>query len=289
MVEIKPFRLNWTQRFIMFLEQIRYLYLPNVGLQLIASSEVNDRIQKSFLHDLVGQHWHQQDPLPENYQAAYLYQPSLSDILFGWLSTESSPEGKIWPAFIGHYLPAILSSSLAEIIFAFLSKGPMMTLASQVPTTLTKVAAPDLWHYQPQRSGVVMSPEERQHCHDAIRQGQCVNVFTFEIESQPATAGITEDRTEQIIQVMMKYIGPIARITVWQFVEATIEITDPQQRIQALIQQALKDVAAPEKTACRQEIEAIFYTNFQTVQSQPPNYSERNSQPMKWRGKLINL
>jgi hypothetical protein len=273
----------------MFLEQIRYLYLPNVGLQLVASSEVNDRIQKSFLHDLVGQYWHQQDPLPLNYQAVYLYQPAPSDILFGWLFTESSPEAKIWPAFIGHYLPAILSSSLAEIIFAFLSKGPMITLASQVPTTLTRVAAPDLWHYQPQRPGVVMSSEARQRCHDAIRQEQCVNAFTFEIEAQPATAEITEDRTEQLIQVMMKYIGPIARITIWQFVEATNAITDPQQRIQELIQQTLKDVADSEKAACRQEIEAIFYTNSQTVQSQPLNYSEPNSQPMKWRGKLINL
>jgi hypothetical protein len=273
----------------MFLEQIRYLYLPNVGLQLIASSEVNDRIQKSFLHDLVGQHWHQQDPLPLNYQAVYLYQPSPSDILFGWLFTESSPEGKIWPAFIGHYLPASLSICLAEIIFAFLSKGPMMTLASQAPTTLTRVAAPDLWHYQPQRPGVVMSPEERQHCHDAIRQGQCVNTFTFEIEAQPAIAEINEDRTEQLIQVMLKYIGPIARITVWQFVEATSPIADPQQRIQELIQQALKDVVEHKKVACRQDIESIFYTNHQTVQTQPPNYSDLNSQPMKWRGKLINL
>jgi hypothetical protein len=273
----------------MFLEQIRYLYLPNVGLQLIASSEVNDRIQKSFLHDLVGQHWHQQDPLPLNYQAVYLYQPAPSDILFGWLFTESSPEAKIWPAFIGHYLPAILSSSLAEILFAFLSKGPIMPSVSQVPTTLTRVAAPDLWHYQPQRPGVVMSSEERQRCHDAIRQGQCVNAFTFEIGAQPAIAEINEDRTEQLIQAMMKYIGPIARITVWQFVEATSPIADPQQRVQELIQQALKGVADHEKVACRQEIETIFYPDSQTFQSQPLSYSELNSQPMKWRGKLINL
>lgn len=284
-----PIQSNWTRQFIMFLEQIRYLYLPNVGLQLIASSGVNDRIQKSFLHDLVGQHWHQQDPLPQNYQAVYLYQSSPSDILFGWLFTESSLEGKIWPVFIGHYLPAILNSCLAEILFAFLSKGPMMPLASQAPTTLTKVIAPDLWDYQPQRSGVMMSSEERQHCHDAIRQGQCVNAFTFEIETQPAIAEINEDSTEQLIQVMMKYIGPIARITVWQFVEATSPIADPQQRVQELIQQALKDVSDHEKTACRQEVEGIFYPNSQTFQSQPPNYSEPNSQPMKWRGKLINL
>lgn len=274
----------------MFLEQIRYLYLPNIGLQLIASSEVSDQIQQSFLYDLVGQHWHQHNPLPQHYQAVYLYQPSLSDIVFGWLYTEYSQTlDNILPAFIGHYLPASLNSSLAEIIFAFLSKGPMMNLGTHAPTTLAKVPAPDLWNYQPQRPGVVMGLQERQHCHEAIRQGKCAHAFTWVIADKPAIAELSEDRTEQLIQVLMKYIGPIARLTVWQLVEDSAVIADPQQRTQKLIQLTLNTVADTEKTACRQEIEQILYLNPDVFQNQPQTHSEPDSQPLKWRGNLINL
>jgi hypothetical protein len=274
----------------MFLEQIRYLYLPKIGLQLIASSDVSDVIRNSFLHNLVEQHWHRQGPLPPDYQAVYLYQPSLSDILFGWMYIESASETlDTWPFFIGYYLSVRLSSSLADIIFAFLSKGPMICLDSNGSTRLAKVPAPDLWNYQPQRPGIVMSAQERQYCYDAIRQSKCANAFTDLVEDVSVFVEMNEALTEQLIQILTKYIGPIARLTVWQLVEDTAKISDSQIRTRELLRCSVNAVAEQDKTAFCRDIEPIFGASYQILQPQPQKHSEPDSQPLKWRGNLINL
>jgi hypothetical protein len=282
------------QRFIMFLEQILYTQAPKIGLTLIVSSGVSDTIQHHFLRDLVDQYWNTQEPPPLRYKAVYLYQPSLTDILFGWLYTHDNPEQSATsttPCFIGHYLREALNSSLADIIFAFLSKGPVVSPTQVPPRTLSKISAPNLWIYEPQRSGVIMGAEERQRCYQAIQQGECVHAFSAGVESKSAVE-LNDTLTEELIQILMRRIGPIARILTWQIVEETAKIQDPFQRAIQVIHRAVESVQPSEKASVREELEQIFSTSAESSVyplSPPPQNLDSDSPPLKWRGNLINL
>jgi hypothetical protein len=278
----------------MFLEQIFYTHFPKIGLELTVSSGVSGTIQRHFLRDLVGQYWNAKEPPPLNYKAVYLYQPSLTDILFGWLyayDNHEQSEAGTTPCFIGHYLSAALNSSLADIIFAFLGKGPVVNPAQVQAKTLSKIPAPDLWTYGPQGSGVMMGAAERQRCHAAIQQGDCVRVFCAVVESRSAIE-LTDALTEEIVQLLQRRIGPIARVVTWQIVEDTAKIQDPTQRAMQLICRVVEAVQPSERNAVREELEQIFYVTADPAFCSLPSSSQSidaNTQPLKWRGNPINL
>jgi hypothetical protein len=251
----------------MLLEQFLYTSFSNVGFQLLASQGINDLVQQELLSKIVQQHWDHYNPPSRHYRAIYLHQTSPQGCLFGWLYNigQDDLDRHHTPYFVGHYLPSIsLNSTLLELIFAFLTKGPafnpIANLDLQTTKNLQRQNLPDLWFYQPLRPGLMVSDTERHRCHAALLEGQRATMFTCISEKHEQVAELDETICEALTNALTKHLGPIAQIIVWQALEEAIPIMDPHQRAQWImgkLSSELLDVSV--KKAFCQELETILY------------------------------
>jgi hypothetical protein len=245
----------------MLLGQFLYTSFSDIGFKLLSSRGVGERIQTDLLCNIIGRYWDDHHPPPRHYRAVYLYQPSLDDCLFGWLYNNGKDDldRLNTPYFVGHHLPISLNSILAELIFLFLFKGPAVNPYLQTINNLEELNLPDLWTYQPQRPGVMISDVARARCHELIREGQLVDVFT-PIADHELVAEINEEASEALITVLTKHLGPIARIIVWQALEESTYLIDPYQRAQWLMKRLDGELLDPSvKPAFRQDVSQILF------------------------------
>jgi hypothetical protein len=260
----------------MLLGQFIYTSFPDIGFKLLATQGMSHPIQSDLVRTIVSQYWDDHNPPPPHYRAVYLYQPSLNDCLFGWLYNNGQDDlGRHnTPYFVGHHLPISLNSILVELIFLFLFKGPAVNTHLRTVTTLEELNLPDLWTYQPQRPGVLVSDIARAKCHEAIRDGRLVDMFTSVADSE-LVAEINEDVCEALIAGLTKYLGPVARIVVWQAMEESTHIVDPYQRAQWMVGRLCSELLdSSAEPTLRQEIEQILYLNkppLKSLQKATPN------------------
>jgi hypothetical protein len=259
----------------MLLEQFLYTSFSDVGFQLLASQGISDLVQQDLLVNIVQRHWDHYNPPPRHYRAVYLHQTSLQGCLFGWLYNigQDDLDRHHTPYFIGHYLSSIsLNSTLLELIFAFLTKGPAFNplndLNLETTTTLQRQNLPDLWFYQPLRAGLMVSDTERNKCHAAIREGQRATMFTAISEKHEMVVELDEHICEALTNALTKHLGPIARIIVWQALEEAIPMVDPYQRAQWIIGKLSAELldASTKQVFC-QELETILYGRNASIQT----------------------
>jgi len=163
-----------------FLGQLVYTSFPGVGFRSLTSAQVSPQIQQAFLEQIVYQYWDSYNPPEFGFRAAYLYQVTLEQTLFGWLFNDGLDDlGRSHvPYFICYCLPKPLHVSQLEKIFACLQRGPVMLINRQyVPATIESLFALDSLDYQPARRGVGIPLEVRKHGYAALQQGSLLNLF----------------------------------------------------------------------------------------------------------------
>jgi len=162
------------------LGQLVYTSFPGVGLRAIASTQVPAEIQQAFIQQVVYQHWDAYHPPSSGYRAAYVYQVTPEQSLFGWLYNDGVDDlgRQHVPYFLCYYLAAPLFAFQLENIFTCLLRGPIALIDRQrLPDALEPIVAPDLWAYEPARLGVMVPFDVCQRGHLALKQRQLLDLL----------------------------------------------------------------------------------------------------------------
>jgi predicted regulator of Ras-like GTPase activity (Roadblock/LC7/MglB family) len=160
--------------------QIVYTSFPGIGFKSLVSQQIPLDIQQAFIQQVVYQHWDTYNPPQAGFRAAYLYQFSPDQNLFGWLYNEGTDElGRSnIPCCIGYYLAGLLSTVQLENILTCLDIGPVTSIdRHNPPASLENIIIPDLCNYQPARSGVAISSDIRKQTHKDLLQKKLLNLF----------------------------------------------------------------------------------------------------------------
>lgn len=164
----------------LLVEQLIYTSFPKIGFKCLVTEQVPLAIQQAFCEQIVHQYWDTYNPPEVGYRAAYLYQISYNQVIFGWLYNDGADDfGRAnIPYFIGYYLPETLNSFQLDKIFTCLETGPVKLIDRRYPPeSIENLLIPDFCLYEAPRRGVVICPEVRQQGHNSLEKKILVNLF----------------------------------------------------------------------------------------------------------------
>lgn len=174
----------------LFLGQLIYTSFAKLGFQTLTSAEVPVDIRERFIQNIVHQHWDSYSPPPADYRAAYIYQVSPEQTLFGWLYNDGADDfdRSHVPYFVCYYLPESLSSDRLKSIFTCLLIGPIEQLDRDfLPDRITSVEIPSE-HYQSVRPGIGIFAPVQEQGFLSVQQEKLFRMF------------VSEDRTGQNLE-----------------------------------------------------------------------------------------
>ncbi|WP_414565270.1 MULTISPECIES: WD40 repeat domain-containing protein [unclassified Anabaena] len=178
----------------LLLGQLVYTSFAGVGFTTLVSTEVPAEVQQAFIQEVVYQYWDSYNPPSAGYQAAYLYQVTPEQCLFGWLYNDGLDDfGRSdVPYFVCYYLAGKLQPIQLENIFICLRTGPATLIDRQnVPDTLENVVAPDLWNYHSARAGVEIPRDKIDQSQMALQEGELLNLFAFTVDGKIPSISIS--------------------------------------------------------------------------------------------------
>jgi phosphate transport system substrate-binding protein len=164
----------------LLLGQLVYTSFTGKGFRTVTSPQVPAEIQQAFLQHVVSQYWDSYHPPKLDYRAAYVYQVSAEQTLFGWLYNDGVDElGRSnVPYFICYYISESLFDFQLVNIFTCLERGPVAILDRYQPQAYieTKVL-PNLWDYQSAKAGVKIPLYLRQQSYTALHRRNLLEIF----------------------------------------------------------------------------------------------------------------
>ena len=191
----------------LLLSQLVYTSFAGRGFSTLASAQLPIEIQQTFMQRLVAQYWDSYNPPASGYRAVFLHQISPASTLFGWLYNDGTDDlGRSdVPLFVCYYITEPLFDFQLANIFICLEKGPVALIDRHNPSACleTKVI-PDLWSYQPARSGVAIPSTVRQRSYFALRQGELLELFV-PVNEQETTIDLSQQTYEQQIATLSIY------------------------------------------------------------------------------------
>lgn len=160
--------------------QLVYSSFCGAGFKSFHSARVPEAVREFFIREIVYPHWDAYNPPGVGYQAAFIYQVTPDDCLFGWMYDDGLDElgrGHV-PYFHSYHLSGELRSTDLDRMFIYVQRGPLTQVDRQsCPVTLETLISPDLWNYRPARRGVVIPFEIQEHCHRALKEQQLLALF----------------------------------------------------------------------------------------------------------------
>lgn len=166
----------------LLLGQLIYTSFAKVGFQALTSAEVPAEIRQEFIEKIVYQHWDAYNPPDASYRAAYLYQVSTTQTLFGWLYNDGTDDFDRThvPYFMCYYLSGLLESAQLRLIFRSLLTGPIELVDRQSPPEeINSITLPDRL-YQSARSGVGIFAPVQEQAYLSVQQGKLFRMFVSE-------------------------------------------------------------------------------------------------------------
>ncbi len=166
----------------LLLGQLIYTSFANVGFQALISAEVPVEVRQKFIEQIVYQHWDSYNPPDENYRAAYLYQISATETLFGWLYNDGTDDfdRSHVPYFVCYYLPQALESTQLRLIFRCLLMGPTNLIDRQSPPNEIESVVLSNQPYQSARAGVGIFAPIQEQAYLSVQQGKLFRLFVSE-------------------------------------------------------------------------------------------------------------
>lgn len=231
----------------LFLDQLVFTSFLKVGFKLLASEKVSKELQQVFLERVVHTYWDSYNPPRFGYQAVYLHQVTLDHSLFGWLYNDGADDiGRNHvPYFVCYHLAQKLHAVQLENIFTCLYKGPVALIDRQsLPGSLETLVAPDLWSYQPARTGVAIPSDVRDPSYIALKQGQLLDLFV-PINETEMIAELNAQTCEHLKQALSNHIGSMANIIVRQVVDQAVLLRDPYQQALQVYHKLVAEVEDP--------------------------------------------
>lgn len=191
----------------LLLSQLIYTSFAGRGFSTLASAQLSIEIRQTFMQRLVSQYWDSYNPPASGYRAVFLHQISPEETLFGWLYNDGTDDlGRSdVPLFVCYYITEPLFDFQLANIFICLEKGPVGLIDRHNPSArLETKVIPDLWSYQPARSGVAIPLAIRQRSYLGLRQGELLELFV-PVNEQETTIDLSEQTYEQQIATLSIY------------------------------------------------------------------------------------
>ena len=163
----------------LLLGQLVYTSFFGIGFQCLSSSGISTEIQQAFIEHIVYRYWNSYNPPKSEYRAAYLYQISADQTLFGWLYNDAMDEwgrGNI-PYFICYYLDRSLQPAQLEALITCLNTGPVALVERNSPRSLEAVTIPDVEIYRSTAAGVAIPLRLQKQCQMALGQENLLDLF----------------------------------------------------------------------------------------------------------------
>ncbi|MBD1846298.1 WD40 repeat domain-containing protein [Cyanobacteria bacterium FACHB-63] len=164
------------------LGQLIYTSFTKLGFQALTSAAVPAEIHQAFIEQIVQQHWDSYNPPSANYRAAYLYQISSDQTLFGWLYNDGADNfhRSHVPYFVCYYLANSLQSNELKTIFTCLLKGPIELVdRDSQPQSLKEIEISNE-SYQSARLGIGIFAAIQKQAHLSIQQDRLFRMFVSE-------------------------------------------------------------------------------------------------------------
>lgn len=169
----------------LLLGQLIYTSFAKLGFKALTSAEVPAEVCQTFVEEIVYQHWDSYNPPSSDYRAAYLYQISPDQTLFGWLYNDGIDDfGRSHvPYFVCYYLTESIQSVELKSIFTWLLKGPIEDVDRQnPPEEITSIELSDQ-HYQSPRPGVGIFSSVQEQAYLSVQQGKLFTMLVSEDSS----------------------------------------------------------------------------------------------------------
>lgn len=234
----------------LLLRQIVYTSFPGIGFKTVASEQVSPEIQQAFI-GLISQHWEVYNP-HTGYQAAYLYQLTPKDNLFGWLynnRTKTNDKESIHrPYFICYYLDQTLNNAKLEIIFTCLERGPVTLIDQHNPSATSETLfIQDCWNYQPAAPGIKIPLNVRQQCQSVLEQGKLLDLFISDSPQEPPFE--MKPRYEQLQVALANYTNYLAeKIEVRAVLARKTKVIQALENVVAGVRNKVVKASTPTKT-----------------------------------------
>lgn len=173
----------------LLLGQLVYTSFPKVGYRLFVSTEVPTEIQQVFIQQIVYQHWNSYKPPEAGYRAAYVYQVTSEQTLFGWLYNDGMDDlgRRHVPYFVCYYLAERLHAVQLTNIFTYLQRGPVEQIERLISASLDPIDPTNLCNYQSARKGVEIPLHICEQSYAALKQKKLLKFF------------ISNDQTEILV------------------------------------------------------------------------------------------
>ncbi len=166
----------------LLLGQLIYTSFAKIGFQALTSAEVPCKVCQTFIEQIVHQYWDSYSPPPVDYRAAYIYQISANQTLFGWLYNDGTDDFKRShvPYFVCYYLSESLSLAQLKSIFTCLLIGPVEQLDRDAPPdTITSIEIP-AESYRSARPGVGVFAPVQEQGYLSVQQGKLFRMLVSE-------------------------------------------------------------------------------------------------------------
>lgn len=217
------------------LGQLIYTSFAKVGFQALTSAAVPMTARRAFIEQIVYQYWDSYNPPSSGYRAAYIYQLSTDQILFGWLYNDGVDDlGRSHvPYFVCYYFAGALHFDRLELIFRCLSTGPIAIVDRQTfPDQVENIVVPAF--YQSARSGVAIAAEIYEQSRTILQEGKRFKLFIPEENERqhPARADNNQPLLEALSspEVLQSMVGGNSRI---HFASTDTNNWIPQSRSQS--------------------------------------------------------
>lgn len=210
------------------LDQLIYTSFAKLGFQALTSAAVPAEIQQAFIEQIVQQHWDSYKPPSANYRAAYLYQISPSQTLFGWLYNDGADDfhRSHVPYFVCYYLANSLQSDELKTIFTCLLKGPIELVDRDSQPQSLKELEISNESYQSARPGVGVFAAIQEQGYLSIQQGRLFRMFLSEDPTGYHVEVATSISVEENARTPVKAAKMLSSLTDEQQAETVVRQTN---------------------------------------------------------------
>ena len=166
----------------LLLGQLIYTSFAKIGFQALTSAEVPCKVCQTFIEQIVHQYWDSYSPPPVDYRAAYIYQVSADQTLFGWLYNDGTDDfnRSHVPYFVCYYLSELLSPAQLKSIFTCLLIGPIKLLDRDAPPDLITSIEIPAESYRSARLGVGIFAPAQEQGYLSVQQGKLFRMLVSE-------------------------------------------------------------------------------------------------------------
>lgn len=232
----------------LLLGQLIYTSFAKSGFQALTSAEVPAEIRQEFIEQIAQQHWDSYNPPDADYRAAYLYQVSPNETLFGWLYNDGADDfGRSHtPYFVCYYLAKPLQSDELKAIFTCLLKGPIELVDRNSQPRILEALEIASEEYESVRPGIAIFASIQEIGYLSLEQGRLFRMFVCEDSTEYHVNVATSISVEETARKKVRRSRAFSSLTHEPSLTAGVTVASESRSVQDY-SKIIEELIAPSK------------------------------------------